>query len=430
MKKLLNKTKSNFSFTEIEKKIGSKSLIALITINILINLFFIQSLRGFFPAIRIALFHVVFGEEVLVNLISLLALIFLFLPGLTNTICKKIDKGRIMISSIYIIVIVRLLWAFHLPFNLEVIYSGIIIACYGFYMSTFLTLWIEESDDIGVDHKTVIIIFSFFSAFLIDYLIRTIGFSQDISLLAPGLIVDWRLTQYIWLFIQIPLSILCIYFTKIHFPRFSIRNNISPQEESTGNNLSTLNSLIFAGIGMFLFLLFNLFLYPSGIGQFTDTNYFFNNILNIVSVMIAIYILFYVKIEIISNKLIIGILNGFMILSLCLFFTIGKELTYIASIFISISLIVMYLNFYLLIIRLSKISFKWEKVKTVSNGLTIGFAFMVLFSFLYAFTTEWAAIITAMKGLGPLIMILAGIIFSISTIYAIIIKSNEEVLER
>ena len=181
---------------------------------------------------------------------------------------------------------------------------------------------------------------------------------------------------------------------------------------------------------MFLFLLFNLFLYPSGIGQFTDTNYSFNNILNIVSVMIAIYILVYVKIEIISNKLIIGILNGFMILSLCLFFTIGKELTYIASIFISISLIVMYLNFFLLIIRLSKISFKWEKVKTVSNGLTIGFAFMVLFSFLHAFTTEWAAIITAMKGLGPLIMILAGIIFSITTIYAISIKSNEEVLER
>ncbi len=426
----MNKIKSNFSFTKLEKKIGSKSLIALIVINILINLFFIQSLRGYFPALRITLFHVVFGEEVLINFLSLLAIIFLFLPGLTNTICKKIDKGRIMISSIYIIVIVRLIWAFHLPFNLEIIYSGIIIACYGFYMSTFLTGWIEENNEIGVNHKIIIIIFSFFSAFLIDYLIRTIGFSQDISLLTPGLIADWRLTQYFWLFIQIPLSILCIYFTKIHFPRFSTRKNISPQEENMGNNLSTLNSLVFAGIGMFLFLLFNLFLYPSAIGQFTDTNYFFNNILNIVSVMSAICILIYVKIETISNKLIIGILNGFMILSLCLFFTIGKELTYIASIFISISLIVMYINFYLLFIRLSKISFKWEKLKTISNGLTIGLAFLVLFSFLHAFTTEWAAIITAMRGLGPLIMILAGIIFSISTIYSIIIKSNEEVIER
>jgi hypothetical protein len=426
----MDKIKANFSFFELEKKIGSKSLIALITINILINLFFIQGLRGFFPALRIALFHVVFGEEVLVNLLSLLALIFLFLPGLTNTICKKINKGRLMFSSIYIIVIVRFLWAFHLPFNLEMFYSGIIISCYGFYISTFLTLWIEESDDIGVDHKIVTIILSFFSAFLIDYLIRTIGYSQDISLLTPGLIADWSLTQYFWLIIQIPLTIFCIYYTKKHFPRFSIRTNASPQEESTDKNLKTLNSLIFAGIGMFLFLLFNLFLYPSGIGQFTNTNYSFNNILNIVAVMIVILILIYVKIEIISNKLIIGILNGFMILSLCLFFTIGKELTYIASIFIFISLIVMYLNFYLLIIRLSKIKFKWEKVKTVSNGLTIGFAFLVLFSFLHAFTTEWAAIISAMRGLGSLIMIIAGTIFSISTIYAIIIKSNEEVLER
>lgn len=426
----MNKIKSNFSFTEMEKKVGSKSLIALIIINIMISLFFIQSLRGYFPAIRIALFHVVFGQEVLVNMFSLLALIFLFLPGLTNTICKKIDKGRVMIYSIYIIIIIRLLWAFHLPFNLEAIYSGIIIMFYGFYMSTFLTVWVEEGDNIEANHKIVIIIFSFFSAFLIDYLIRSIGFSQDISLLTPGLIADWRITQYFWLTIQIPLSILCIYFAKIHFPRFSTKNNTIHQEQGKSTNLSTIYSLIFTGMGMFLFLQFNLFLYPNGIGQLTDTNYFFNNILNIVSIMIAIYIVLYVKIETISNKVVIGILNCFMILSLCLFFMLGKELTYIASIIISISLIVMYLNFYLLFIQLSRISFKWEKVKTISNNITIGFAFLVLFSFLHAFTTEWAAILAAMKDLGPLIMILAGIIFSISTIYAIIIKSNEEVIER
>ncbi|MHA2397452.1 MAG: hypothetical protein ACXADU_01015 [Promethearchaeota archaeon] len=422
--------KSTFSFTELEKKIGSKSLIFLIGINILINLFFIQGLRGFFPALRIALFHVVFGEAVLENLFSLLALIFLFLPGLTNTICKKIDKRRLMISSIYIIVIVRLLWAFHVPVNLEIIYSGIIIAFYGFYLSTFLTLWSEGSDDTNINHKIVIIIFSVFSAFLIDYLIRTIGFSQDISLSAPGLILDWRITQFFWLIIQIPLTILCIYYTKTRFPRFSEVNNTSPQKMNATKDLRTFNSLIFAGIGIFFFLLFNLFLYPSGIGQFTDTNYFFNNVLNIISVMIVIYLLINVKIEVISNKYIIGILNGFMVLSLLLFLTIGKLLSYITSIFISISLVVMYINFYLLFIQLTKISFKWEKLKTISNGLTIGLAFMVLFSFLHAFTTEWAAIITAMKGLGPLIMILAGIVFSVSTIYATIIKSKEEILER
>ena len=423
----MSKIKSNFSFTELKKNIGSKSLISLIIVNTLISLFFIQGLKGFFSAIRIALFHVVFGEDVMVNFLPLLALIFLFLPGFTNTISKKIEKNRIMIFSIYAILIVRLIWAFHLPGNLEAVYSGLIIMFYGFYLSTFLTTWIEESGGIKSNQKIIVVIFSFFSAFLIDYLIRTIGFSQDISLITPGLIADWRITQYIWLVIQIPLTILCIYLTKIHLPRLSSNNNTSSQERGKEYKLGTQYSLIFSGIGMFLFLLFNLFLYPNAIGQFTDTNYFFNNITNIISVMIAIYIVLFVKIEVISNKTIIIILNGFMILSLGLFFIIGNLLMYVASILISISLIIMYLNVYLLFSRLSKISFKWEKVKTISNGITIGFAFLILFTFLHAFTTEWAAILAMFKGLGSLIMILAGVIFSISTVCAVLLKTKEEV---
>lgn len=425
----MSKIKSNFSFTELKKNIGSKSLIALITVNTLISLFFIQGLRGFFSAIRIALFHVVFGEDVMANFLTLLGLIFLFLPGFTNTISKKIDKNRIMIFSIYAILIVRLLWAFHLTGNLEVVYSGLIIMFYGFYLSTFLTTWIEESGGIKANQKMIVAIFSFFSALLIDYLIRTIGFSQDISLISPGLIADWRITQYIWLVIQIPLTILCIYLTKIHLPRFSTKDNTSSQESGKENKLGTQYSLIFSGIGMFLFLLFNLFLYPNAIGQFTGTNYFFNNIINIISVMIAIYIVLFVKIDVISNKTIIIILNGFMILSLGLFFIIGNLLMYIASILISISLIIMYLNVYLLFSRLSKISFKWEKVKTISNGITIGFAFLILFTFLHAFTTEWAAILAVFKGLGSLIMIIAGVIFSISTVCAVLLKTKEGVDE-
>jgi len=413
----MKKIKSNFSFTELKKDMGSKSLISLITVNTLISLIFIQGLRGFFPAIRIALFHVVFGEDVMVNFLPLLALIFLFLPGFTIVIRKKIDNNRTMIFSICAILIVRLIWAFPLPGNLETVYSGLIIMFYGFYLSTFLTSWLEERGDIKANQKMIVAIFSFFSAFLIDYLIRTIGFSQDISLITP------------WLGIQIPLTILCIYLTIIHLPRFSTKNNTSSQEKGKENKLGTQYSLIFSGIGMFLFLLFNLFLYPNGIGQFTNTNYFFNNIINIVSVMIAIYVLLFVKIEVISNKIIVIILNGFMILSLFLFFTIGNMLMYAASILISISLIIMYLNVYLLFNRLSKISFKWEKVKTISNGITIGFAFLILFSFLHAFTTEWAAILAMFKGLGSLIMIVAGVIFSISTICAVLIKTNEEVEE-
>jgi hypothetical protein len=90
----------------------------------------------------------------------------------------------------------------------------------------------------------------------------------------------------------------------------------------------------------------------------------------------------------------------------------------------------MYLNVFLLFNRLSKIKFKWENVKTVSNGITIGFAFLILFSFLHAFTTEWAAILAIFKGLGPLIMILGGVIFALSTICAVVLKTKKEVEER
>lgn len=418
-----NKTKSDFSFSEIENKLKSKPLFTLIFVTVLMTLFFIQGLKAYLTGLYMGMYYAVFSGQPEYYPI-LLTLIFFFLPALTNTIGKKIEKSRFMIFSIYVITIIRLLMAFHLPFIWEVICSGVIITFYGFFMSTFLTLWVEEADDIELNQKVIIITFSIFCAFLIDYLIRTIGFSQDISLLPPGLIADyWFITQYIWLFIQIPLSFFCIYFTRLHFPRFSTKSKEVIEKK---DNFSTLYSLIFIGLGMFLFLLINLFFYPNAIAQYTATSYSFNNILNIVALMIAICIILFVNVDLISNIKIIGILNGFMILSLCLFLFLGKILTYIASILISISLVIMYLNFYLLLFRLLKINFKWEKLKTISNSITIGLAFLVLFILLHAFADEWAYTFKFLKDLGPFILLLAGIIFSISTWFSIIIKSKKE----
>lgn len=421
------KIKSDFSFSEMENKINSRSLFALIFVTILMNLFFIQGLKGYLTGLYMGMYFAVFSRQPQYYPI-LITLIFFFLPALTNTIGKKIEKSRFMTFSIYVITIIRLLMAFHLPFIWEVICSGIIITFYGFFMSTFLTLWAEESDDIELNHKVIIITFSIFCAFLIDYFIRTIGFSQDISLLPPGLIADyWYITQYIWLFIQIPLSFFCIYFMRLHFPRFSTK----PKEEiEKKDNFSTLYSLIFIGLGMFLFLLINLFFYPNAIAQYTATSYSINNILNIIALMIAICIILFVNRDLISNKKITGVLNGIMILSLCLFLFLGKILAYIASILISISLIIMYLNFYLLFSRLLKINFKWEKLKTISNSITVGLAFLVLFIFIHAFADEWAHTFKFLKDLGPFIILLAGIISSISTWFSITIKSKKEEANR
>lgn len=422
------KIKSNFSLIEIENKLSTKTFVCLGFVTIYINLFFIQALRAFIPGIYVSLTHVVFGEDVLINTLTLLAFVFFFLPALTNTICKKIGLNRLMILSIYIIAIVRFLMVFHLHSKLETIFAGLIVTFYGFFMSTFLTLWIKENDEIDTNHKIIFFVLSLFIAILIDYFIRTIGLTLDLSLVTPGLIIDWMITQYFWLFIQVPLSVLCIYLTKIHFLRFS--NDIKPEKPQNNGNYSTKYSLIFVGIGLFLFLQFNLFIYPNAIAQFTATNYYFNNILNIISLMGAICIILFVKSDFLSDIKIIAPLNVFLIISLILFFFFPKDLTYVASVFISISLIVMYINLYLLFSQMGKITFKWEKVKTISNAFTIGLLFMALFSVLHIFTTEWATIGEFLKGLGPIIMLLAGIIFSISTFCAIIFKSNQEELKR
>ena len=422
------KIKSDFSLIEIENKLSTKTFVSLGFVMIIINLFFIQAMRAFIPGIYVSLTHVVFGEDVLINTIILLAFIFFFLPALTNTICKKIGLNRLMILSVYIIAIIRFLMVFHLHSKLETIFAGLIVSFYGFFMSTFLTLWIKETDDIDTNHKILFFILSLFIAFLIDYFIRTLGLTMDLSLVTPGLIIDWMISQYFWLFIQIPLSVLCIYFTKVHFVRFS--NEIKPEKPQNNGNYSTKYSLIFVGIGLFLFLQFNLFIYPNAIAQFTATNYYFNNILNIFSLMGTICIVLFIKSDFLSDIKIIAGLNIFLIISLILFFFFPKNLTYVASIFISISLIVMYINLYLLFSRMAKITFKWEKVKTMSNAFTIGLLFMLLFSVLHIFTTEWATIGEFLKGLGPVVMLIAGIIFSVSTFCAIIFKSTQEELKR
>jgi len=119
-------------------------------------------------------------------------------------------------------------------------------------------------------------------------------------------------------------------------------------------------------------------------------------------------------------------LNGVMIVSLCLFLFLGRILTYIAAILVSVSMIIMYLNFYLLFVQMSTINFKWEKVKTISNAFAIGLVFYILFTVLHIFTINWAFIISAFKGLGPIIILLASILLVASTIISIHLNPRRE----
>lgn len=413
------KSNLEFSFDEIESKLKTKPFYTLFFNLVILSLFFIQALRVYLPGVYVALSHVAFYENIGENLLILLTLVFFTLPALTNTICKKVGIKRVLMISIYVIAICRLLIAFHLPNIWQTIFSGIAVAVYGMFISTFLTMWIkDESIEIKSSNKIIFVIFSILCAFLLDYLIRTIGFSQDISLLPPGLSAEfWYITQYVWLFIQIPLTIICVYFTRLYFPRFTISSNLD--EKGDPDKKSTRYSLIFVGVGAFWFLLFNIFLYPNIIAHYTATSYYVNSILSIVALIASILIILRVKKQYLSNIKIVAILNGVMIVSICLFLFIGRILAYIATILISISLIIMYLNFYLLFVQMSTINFKWEKVKTISNAFGIGLVFYILFTVLHIFSINWAFIISAFKGFGPIIVLLASILLVISTIISI-----------
>jgi hypothetical protein len=379
-----------------------------------LSLFFIQALRAYVPGVYVAMFHVVFGHAIVENLLILLTLIFFTLPALTNTLCKKFGIRRVAIFSIYCIAVCRLLIAFHLPNIWQTILAGIIIATYGTFISTILTFWLNnDSNGIKSNNKIIFTGFSILCAFLLDYLIRTIGFTQDISLMPPGLSAEyWYITQYLWLFIQIPLTVVCIYCTRVGFPRS--RNDASSVESK--DRKGTVYSLLFVGIGMFWFLLFNVFLYPNIIAHYTDSSYYISNILSIIAVIIAILAILGLKRNIILDIKVTVILNSLMIVSISLFLFLGRILIYFAVILVSISLIIMYLNFFLLFSRMSTIIFKWEKVKTISNSFAIGLVFYILFTVLHIFTTDWAYIISAFKGFGPIIILIAVFILSVSTI--------------
>ena len=407
-------SKFDFSFSEIENSLKSRPFYTLFFNLVILSLFFIQALRAYVPGVYVAMFHVVFGHNLVENLFILLTLIFFVVPALTNTICKKIGIRRVLISSIYIIAISRLLIAFHLPNLWQTILSGIIIALYGMFISTFITLWVkDESIEIKMSNKIKMIAFSLLSAFLLDYLIRTIGFSQDISLLPPGLNAEfWYITQYLWLIIQIPLTGVCIYFTRLYFPRFASIPDLEEHDKS--DKKSTVHSLIFIGIGMFWFLLFNIFLYPNTIAHYTGTSYYISNILSIVVLIAIIGIILRVKMQSFLNIKVSVILNSLMIISLCLFLFMGTLLSYFAVVLTSFCLIIIYLNFFVLFSHMATVIFKWEKVKTVSNLFAIGTSFYILFTVFHILSTDWAYVISALKGFGPIIVVLAGVILSAS----------------
>jgi MFS family permease len=358
------------------------------------------------------MFHVVFGDPGWIgSMLILLTLLFFFIPLFTNVLCKKFGHKKVYLIAIIIIALVRLIIAFHLHAAIETVLAGIIIAFYGIFISIFLRRLVQN--ELNIDLKAKVSIFSllFIGAFLVDSIFRTVGSSLDISLTTPHLNPElWSSLQYLWLIVQIPLSALLIW--------FALRSStvIIPQEQVTEakelrNGPWILNAL---GLGMFFFLIFNVFLYPNAIAQYTNTAYaVINPVLTASFILILLYFLF-AKTSFIYNIKINLCFNLILLLALASFLFLPTA-SYLTAILMALSVAIMFLDMHLLIVNMSTTR---KPGSQFSKLITYGLLFLILMTFAHDFSTDHAFTIAAFQGLGPLILFIGGCLLTTMTLLA------------
>ncbi len=410
------KTKKKNLFDTLNLSLTKRNdLIAYLIVPLIATLFFIESFRTYVPGVYIAMFHVVFGDPGWIgSLLILVTLFFFFIPLFTNVLCKKFGQKKLYVMSIIIIALVRLIIAFHLHSAVETVLSGVIIAFYGIFISIFLKRLVQN--ELKIDLKAKVSIFSllFIGAFLVDSVLRTIGSSLDISLATLHLNPElWSSLQYLWLIVQVPLSALLIW--------FSLRTStvIIPQEQSADakelrNEPWVLNAF---GLGIFFFLIFNLFLYPNAIAQYTNTSYaIINPVLTASFILILLYLLF-AKTSFIYNIKINLCFNLILLLALASFLFLANS-SYLTAILMALSVAIMFLNLHLLIVNMSTTRKPGIQISQFSKLITYGLLFLILMTFIHDFTTDHAFTIAAFQGLGPLILFIGGCLFTVMTLLA------------
>jgi len=187
--------------------------------------------------------------------------------------------------------------------------------------------------------------------------------------------------------------------------------------------------IIALGLGMFLFLSFNMFLYPGAIVEFSTVNFatrisydVINPIFICAITFSLLYIIFFEEKYLFKKELIL-IYNAIFLVALGLFLFVAGIMPfscYIIAILMTASLTFMFINLHVLITNIALKNTKYTKVKSISNMIATGFLFYILFVFLYDFTTDHAFTIAAFRGLGPIMTLICGIAFSLISILAVI----------
>jgi len=414
---MTDEIKKNTLFDVLQLRLKNRSdLIVYIFIPLITTLFFIEAFRTYVPGIYIAIYHVIFQDEGWIgSLMLILTLLFFFIPLFTNYLCNRFGQKKMYLVSILSIAIVRVIIAFHLISLIETILAGVIVAFFGIFISIFLKRLVQN--DLNLELKAKISLFSiaFIGAFLLDSVIRTIGFTLDISLVTSHLNPElWPSLQYLWLSIQVPLSLLLIWFS-IRTSTILIPTGPSGITEELRNEPLILST---CGLGMFFFLIFTVFLYPNAIAQYTNT---FSAIISpflMASLILVIFYLLFVKSSIIYNIRINLCFNLILVLVLAAFLFLGKASPYPIGILTAFSIAIMFLNTHLLIVNMSTPRKAGIQISQFSKIITYGLLFVILMTVLHIFSTDHAFTIQAFQGFGPTILFIGGCIFALMTLLA------------
>ncbi|TFG05671.1 MAG: hypothetical protein EU536_01405 [Promethearchaeota archaeon] len=378
---------------------------------LILTLFFIQAFRAYVPGIYIAMFHVVFQDPGWIgSLLTLLTLALFFVPLFTNKLCKKFSPKKVYLTSIAGVALLRLLMAAHLPSLVETILAALIVALYGIFASTFLKYLLRSNLKIDLQAKMSLFVLAFIAAFLVDSVFRTLGFSADISLIPLHLNPEaWFTLQYVWLAVQVPLSLLVLWFAVRGMSAIFPETQATETDEMR-NEPWVLNA---GGLGMILFLLFNVFLYPSVLAEYTGCSYVITNPIMIVGITLAVLYLLFVKENVIYRLTSTLILNILLILCLGVVVFVGM-----LSFLVGIIIFVLFVNTSLLIVNMGTRRKKGNQLKQFSKLFCYGTLFLILMSFLHDFSTDHAFTVSAFQGAGPMILFIAGIIAAFTTILA------------
>jgi len=421
-----------------EKMTDFKSFGVHLLLPLILTLFFIQALRVYVPGVYISIFHVVFQDPGwMSSLFILVTIVFFFIPCITNFLCKKFSPKKIALISIIAIVILRVLMAIplpSLPFDLvapgfpatfETVLASLIIMFYGFFLGAFLGNGVQTNS--SLTGKTQLNFFSIamIGAFLTDMILRTFGVTLDPTLLTWPLIPSlWFIFQYLGIVIQIPLALVVLFIAWKYLDLSFENQEIPPDDKSTGRS-KNLMIVLSLSLAFFLYLETNLLLYPNTIAQYTGTNYAMINPIVIIATAVSLILLLFVSDKIILNKIFIIVINAILLVALVLMLFVGSLLSYGGAIFIAISQVFFFIDFYLVIRFLGTYQFRWNKIKAISNAYALNIGIMILFDFLYDFTTDHAFTISAFRYLGPHLLTIGGI-FMVALSILIIYLNKEE----